>query len=197
MSNKNLGPQIKLLSEQGYNYDQIKEKLKCSKGTISYHLGAGQKYKTNIRRKQSRAKQHPFVSKFNRFKHEKQSKYIKPKPTYTYIALISAKINLFCATRKGQKIIMYNKKNFTVDDVIKKFENTKQCYLTGDIINVNKPREYNFDHIIPISRGGTNDLDNLGICTKAANQAKSDMTPDEFYNFCKKVLEHQGYTVTK
>ena len=40
------------------------------------------------------------------------------------------------------------------------------------------------DHKIPTSKGGTNDLDNIEFISKRANQAKSDMTPDEFIAFC-------------
>ena len=36
---------ILALREQGKSYNQIQEELGCSKGTISYHLGVGQKAK--------------------------------------------------------------------------------------------------------------------------------------------------------
>ena len=48
-----------------------------------------------------------------------------------------------------------------------------------------------------ISRGGSSELDNLGICTKKANQMKSDMTPDELISMCKLILIHHGYTINK
>ena len=38
--------QILQLREQGKTYDEIKEQLGCSKGTIAYHCGEGQKLKT-------------------------------------------------------------------------------------------------------------------------------------------------------
>lgn len=88
-------------------------------------------------------------------------------------------------------------KNLTVDDIIKKFGENPKCYLTGDLIDINKTRTYEFDHIIPKSRGGENTLDNLGICTKTANRIKHDMTPDELINQCKKILEHNGFKVNK
>ena len=67
----------------------------------------------------------------------------------------------------------------------------------GEQLDITKPRDYVFDHMIPRSRGGDNSLDNLGLCTKQANMAKSDLTPEEFIQFCKKVLEYNGYTVNK
>ena len=79
----------------------------------------------------------------------------------------------------------------TFNEVMKKFGDNPKCYLTGLPIDIKDTRSYHFDHIIPTSRGGTNTLDNLGICTKAANMAKSDMTPDELYDLCKLIISHQ------
>lgn len=44
------------------------------------------------------------------------------------------------------------------------------------------------DHIKPISRGGNHVIDNLEWVSRQANYAKSNMTPNEFYKFCTKVL---------
>lgn len=59
-----LGKKIKELRQQGMSYNQIVKKLNCSKGTVSYHLGTGQKAKAKSRQflnrdkknKQQRAK---------------------------------------------------------------------------------------------------------------------------------------------
>lgn len=48
-----------------------------------------------------------------------------------------------------------------------------------------------------VSKGGTNDLSNLGITIPIANYSKSDLTVEEYLELCKKVLEHYGYTVNK
>lgn len=42
------------LHAEGKTYSQIKEELGCSKGTISYYLGAGQREKTVTRTRESR-----------------------------------------------------------------------------------------------------------------------------------------------
>lgn len=83
----------------------------------------------------------------------------------------------------------------TIEDIINKFGENPKCYLTGTSIDINNPSTFEFDHIIPVSRGGTSSLDNLGICIKQANRAKERMTPDEFFNLCKLVLENQGYKI--
>ena len=74
-------------------------------------------------------------------------------------------------------------------DIINKFGTKTNIDLEKD--------DYCFDHIIPVSKGGSNDLSNLGITTPAANYSKSDLTVEEYLNLCKLVLEHHGYTVNK
>ena len=49
-----LGVQIIKLREQGYSYNQIKEALNCSKGTISYHLSDQGKEKAMQRQRDRR-----------------------------------------------------------------------------------------------------------------------------------------------
>ncbi len=89
------------------------------------------------------------------------------------------------------------KRTFTPQDIINKFGDNPQCYLTGKLIDIYKPRTYQFDHIIPVAKGGDNSLSNLGICTKQVNSSKTDMTPEEYIELCKEVLTHAGYEVTK
>ena len=44
------------LAEQGWSYNMIKRRLNCSKSTISYHLGDGQKDKAYARVRKQRDK---------------------------------------------------------------------------------------------------------------------------------------------
>jgi len=69
-----------------------------------------------------------------------------------------------------------------------------KCYLTGRAIDINDPASFSFDHKIPVSRSGTNTLDNLGITCKQANQAKSDLTIDEFIQLCGDVIINFGFS---
>jgi DNA-binding CsgD family transcriptional regulator len=50
-----LGRKIWDLKNNGHSYNDITEKLKCSKSTISYHLSRGGKERVNKRRRQNRA----------------------------------------------------------------------------------------------------------------------------------------------
>jgi len=51
------------------------------------------------------------------------------------------------------------------------------CYLTGELVPIGK---IEFDHRIPVSRGGSFQVFNLGVTDARMNQAKSNRTQDEF-----------------
>ena len=46
-------------------------------------------------------------------------------------------------------------------------------------------KEITFDHIIPMSRGGVDELENLQLVHLHCNHAKADMLPEEFEIFQK------------
>ena len=164
------------LRAQGKSYREIQQELGCSKGTIAYHCGPGQKQKTRERNQQA----HPFTAKSWRFQQKSKRQSSKRPPLQSIRVRVWKKVYFF----QGEVQPM----QFTVDDVIKKFGETPTCYLTGQSIDIWQPSTYEFDHIIPRTRGGTNDFDNLGICLKSANRAKCNMTPDEFVNLCRQVV---------
>lgn len=179
------GQKLKLYRKLGLSYRQISKVTKTPYSSVVYYCD------DNFRRKRCNEFRslHPYKVKLNTFLYQKHNlKSKKTKFSTNCTKLLSAKIRNFHP--KG-----VNKMNFTYQDVLNKFGEHPKCYLTGEEIDIYKPRTYNFDHIIPSSRGGQSTLDNLGICTKQANQAKSDMTPDEFIYFCKKILEYNGFNV--
>lgn len=71
----------------------------------------------------------------------------------------------------------------------KLLETTKVCYLTGRIVGTNA----SLDHVIPLSKGGKTDLENCKIACYAANQAKKDLSLEEFLKLCVDVLTYHGY----
>ena len=183
-----LAIKIHNLRNKGKTYDEIKYLLGCSKGTISYYIGLNQKVKTSNRQKLHRQKRHPFIKKIENFCTSYCSTTNK-LPLHKAIKLIQLKIETFFYDRSNKN--MYQKPTFTVNDVINKFGINPKCTLTGDLIDIYQPRTYEFDHIIPVSRGGLNTLDNLQICTKQANQAKRNLTDDEFVTLCSKIVKYR------
>lgn len=158
------------LRNSGYSYSQIVEELGCSKSTISYHCNEEVKKKT-----------------IKRFKDSKNRSGIKRVNNFTQkVRIASSDFKRY----SGQT------ESFTYKDVISKFGEDTVCYLTGKAINLFAD-DFNFDHIVPICQGGSGNIDNLGITTKRANMAKSDMTVKEFLELCKEVLEYNGYIVQK
>ena len=60
------------------------------------------------------------------------------------------------------------------------------CALTGRRLD----RTAHLDHIVPVSRNGTNDISNLQFLDPEVNQAKSDLSIDAFINLCKEAIKH-------
>lgn len=172
------------LRNQGKSYNQISKLLGCSKGTISYYCGVNQKEKTLKRTKKRRT--NLLLHKVENFKYTK-----RPKET----------LRKFQKRDKNfKKISGHTNKNikptFSWFDVVKKYGIDTSCYLTGEKINLND-HNYSLDHIIPVSKGGDNSFNNMGITTKLVNRMKSDMTPNELIKMCKKILIYNGYKISK
>ena len=54
------------------------------------------------------------------------------------------------------------------------------------------PETASLDHIIPLSRGGSHEIDNLWVVEHLVNSAKGTMTVDEFIAMCSDVTSHQN-----
>lgn len=155
--------EILKLREEGKSYREINLILGCSKGTIAYHCGKGQKEKTQKRRKiNSNSIKHKIYNKIDSF----VSRNTVPKGVFNYI-------------KRDLNHIHY------YDKIIE----NPYCYLTGEKIDLYLSNSYNLDHIIPASKGGDNSIENMGLCLKQANMAKSDLTKEELINLCKKIIE--------
>jgi transposase len=59
-----LKDEIFKLKKEGYSYRDIQKELNCSKGTISYHLGVGQKDKVDKRRIDARGKITRYIQEY-------------------------------------------------------------------------------------------------------------------------------------
>ena len=63
------------------------------------------------------------------------------------------------------------------------------CGICGRFIPL---EEYTIDHIIPLSKGGTNDLDNLQACCSFCNKAKDDSMGEDFYTRIERIFLYQA-----
>lgn len=160
------------LRDEGKTYSEIQSILGCSKGTISYHCGEGQKEKSNNRLKKLR----------------------KEKSLLRKIQVFKNRTNDFQRTRGKDR--EYNI-NFTYQDVLDKIGNNPVCYLTGKPIDLDDIKSFQLDHRIPVSKGGDNSLENLELTLKKANQSKHDMTLEEYLELCIDVLVNFNYKITK
>ena len=184
--NKNLKPKIIELYNQGYSYNQIADELGCSKGTIAYHVGKGQKEKYRKRSYKTK-KSNPLRTKYWRFIEDtKSAKKISP---------MSPDVRQILKVKRDSFSYSYNYTKeydfmFTLDELIEKLGDNPKCYLTGKEIDLSKSRSYSLDHIVPRSKGGDNSLDNCGLSCREANQAKSDLSLGDFISLCQSVVDN-------
>jgi len=163
--------QILKLRNEGKSYREIQKILNCSKSTISYYCGNGQKEKTILRNKNNKKTLNGILR--------------RKRDNYSFV--------------NGRRIGKGKRKqlDFTIEDFEKKIINNPNCYLTGRKIDLLQSKTYHCDHIVPVSKGGGCDINNLGLTCKEANMAKADLLLEEFIKLCKDVLEHNGYIVQR
>lgn len=184
------------LRAEGRSYNEIQKLLGCSKSTIAYHCGKGQKDKT--KKRQNKRRQNVLLAKTDRFKYKQKGE------TSDVTKDSKDRKDVVESIRKFQKRDNSVKKSvnkniettFTWEDVIEKYGENTFCYLSGEELNL-FDTNYQLDHIIPASRGGSNGFSNLGITHKIVNQMKGDLTPEELIDWCKKILTFNDYEVNK
>lgn len=170
------------LRAEGKTYNQIQAELGCSKGTISYHCGEGQKEKNRKCKAKNRARDNHY-DKVYRFLAEKI-------PTTARVGkndkkAFREKIRDFHRYLKQEA-----EEKFTTEEFKEKFKDVEECYLTGRPIDFSDTRTYQLDHIVPRSRGGTNSISNCGLAVKEANYAKGNQSLEEFIMMCYDVVKH-------
>ena len=172
------------LREQGYSYNKIVEELDCSKSTVCYHLGQGQREKFAVRRQRSR-KLSPLNAKRSRFVECKKSLGRVVAKLTDVRTIIKNKRHKFCLNYKTQEAHYM----FSIDELIEHIGDNPKCYLTGKEIDLSKSSTYSLDHIIPRSKGGDNSIENCGLACREANEAKSDLSLEEFIALCQAVVD--------
>lgn len=190
-----LGVKIWKLRGQGKSYSEIAKTLNCSKSTVCYYCGKDQKqkklnYQKNIVDQNIRS----LCKRINNFKSRKirNKKRFKCKD---YKASFRTRVSNFVNNWKQHTMKNVNK--FGYKEVLEYIGGWEtKCYLTGRPIDLRKDN-YELDHVVPIAKGGSCELNNLKVVCKDANQSKHDMLLEDYLQLCKEVLENFGYTVEK
>ena len=177
--------EILRLHKKGLSYRAIAKKLGCSKGTISYHCSKNQTEKKRVLT----------ANKARGYDLSKKVTAIKSKCTKAQWRAFRTKINGFKRKHKGSKKhanSSWRVHNVSIPyiskDVVNKIGSKPICYLTGRKIDLNNTASFTFDHRVPTVKGGTNDLENLEICSTEANLAKAGLLLEDFYSLCEEIL---------
>lgn len=187
-----IGKQIIELRKQGLSYDEIAKQVNCCKSTVSYHC-KGKTRKNCVEKRERWKTNEPWTFYFSKRVSSFRKRKYKPS-TYHICKNWNKKFRTAVSEFKLKGTYM---ENYTYHEALKHVGGTQtHCYLTGTPINI-LTDDYQLDHILPVSKGGTNELSNMAIATIEANQMKGGLTNEELFYWCQKILEHNGYTVTK
>lgn len=186
-----LNKKIIALRRKGHSFKQIAKQLKCSISTVSYALRKKTRQKVKDKTKQLPTYEISHRKKIYRFQNHK-TPYKTSLPWY--LNKTPRQISKGITTKA---FTFQRRMTFNYKDVQAKFGDHFPCALTGRPLDFNKPDTYEYDHILPIARGGDNSIDNLQIVCPEANRAKGMMTDQEFLELCKEVVIHAGHRIYK
>ena len=92
---------------------------------------------------------------------------------------------------EADKYIDYWIKNENLTIVDEELEWRMPCKICGEELIINpKGTDMQLDHIVPTSKEGTSNPDNVIPVHKMCNQSKTSMSMDEFIELAKKVVKN-------
>lgn len=189
-----LQERILQLRSSGKTYNQIVEELECSKSTVSYYCNSGvkQRHLQRISAKKRENWRYRFITRVSNYRLRK----IKDVETSTMCTDWNKKFRTAASSFKNR----YKDKGtivtkYTYKEALEHLGGTKvKCYITGIPIDI-EVDDYQLDHIIPVSKGGTNDICNMGITLPIINQMKGNLSTEELLHWCRVILEANDYEV--
>ena len=182
--------EILRLRGEGKTYSQITLVLNCSKSTVAYYCNNTTKEKSRIKTQKRRAISTGLARKLDTF--------LARRPRNKTLTF-ATKRKAIDFQRRDPLVTGYTAKysrELSYAQLEEKLENST-CYLTGVLIDLTDSSSFSLDHIVPVSRGGSNTIDNLGLCHSKVNAVKSDLLVEELFDVCIKILEFNGYEVKK
>ena len=187
-----LGAEIIELRKKGLSQKKISEILRCSKSTVSYHCSTTTKIKKQeklIKLKEDNPAIYKLIKHLDGFKQRcKKLKSISKNKDW------NKKLRTAVSFFRNQNN-MNVEINYTYKEALEHLGGIHtKCYLTGTPINI-ETDEYCLDHILPVSKGGNNELSNMGITIPTANASKTNLEISEYLLLCEKVLANFGYTI--
>lgn len=115
---------------------------------------------------------------------EKYRKWVenhKSKGTVVYWNRRASKVNDRCLNKYGSL------EKITGKELYEKFSNVSNCCYCGTEITHDT---CHIEHIIPVSIGGSNTIDNINFSCGRCNVTKNDKTDKEFFEYIKTVYNH-------
>ena len=91
--------------------------------------------------------------------------------------------------KEKKKKSTVKRKSFSARERLTIYRKTKgHCYLCGEFVDFDS---FEVEHKVPLSKGGTNDLDNLFCSCHCCNSIKQDIYPKDFMEKISQIFMYQ------
>ena len=163
--------------QRGYARSEMEKRLACA-----YHsVWMAKRYRTKAKDGRQKVIK-PITEKLLKER-------ARSKQRWASFTAIEKKAVRFCReTSSGRRWMANRKGSVRMRELLKKLEQQgNRCALSGEPID---DKNSEIDHIIPVSRGGSSEIENLQWVTRKINRMKQTMTNEEFVEACKLVVEH-------
>lgn len=122
------------------------------------------------------------------------TKFKKLETAQEKLAWASKKLKGFTPVEIGEKEVsggvqIVKRKSFTSSERVAIYDrNHGRCAICGRYVPF---ADFTVDHIIPISKGGTNNMDNLQCACKTCNMIKQDILPEDLMEKLSEIILYQ------